>query len=118
MITPKIEETAKLMVDRIEKSNLDVDDKSQLIEQIQSNKEACNGYSQEEKIQALSENGFATSVILAKIMIMLKAERTNTWKDVIVKAINSWKVVIIVGILAALLAFHPEIAQVIASFAH
>ena len=118
MITPKIEETAKLMVERIEKSNLDVDDKSQLIEQIQSNKEACNGYSQEEKIQALSENGFATSVILAKIMMMLKSDHTTTWKDVIVKALNSWKVVIIVGIISALLAFHPEIAQVIASFAH
>ena len=118
MITPKIEETAKLMVERIEKSNLDVDDKSQLIEQIQSNKEACNGYSQEEKIQALSENGFATSVILAKIMIMLKAERTTSWKDVAIKALHSWHLVIIVAILSTLLFFHPEIAQVIASFAN
>lgn len=118
MISPKIEETEKLMIDKIEKSNLDVDDKTQLIEQLKCSKEACNGYTQEEKIQALSENGFTMSVILAKIMIMLKTDRALTWKDVIVKALNSWKVVIIVGILASLIAFRPEIAQILASFAH
>lgn len=118
MITPKTEETAKLMVERIEKSNLDVDDKAQLIEQLESSKEACNGYSQEQKIQALSENGFAVSVILAKIMMMLKQDRAATWKDVAVKAINSWKVVIMVGMMTVLLMFHPEIAQLLTSFAH
>lgn len=118
MISPKTEETAKLMVERIEKSNLDVDDKSQLIEQLQSSKEACNGYTQEEKIQALSENGFAVSVILAKIMMMLKQDRAATWKDVAVKALNSWHLVIVIGMLTFLLMFHPEIAQVLASLAH
>lgn len=118
MISPKTEETAKLMVERIEKSNLDVDDKTQLIEQLQSSKEACNGYTQEEKIQALSENGFAVSVILAKIMMMLKQDKAATWKDVVIKAINSWKVVIMVGMLTVLLMFHPEIAQLLTSIAH
>lgn len=118
MISPKQEETVKLMVERIEKSNLDVDDKSQLIEQLESSKEACNGYTQEEKIQALSENGFAVSVILAKIMMMLKQDRATSWKDVVVKAINSWKVVIIIGMVTVLLMFHPEIAQILVSLAH
>lgn len=118
MISPNIEETEKLMIDKIEKSNLDVDDKTQLIQQLKSSKEACNGYTQEQKIQALSENGFAVSVILAKIMMMLKQEKTTSWKDVVVKAINSWKVVIMVGMMTFLLYFHPEIAQVIASLAH
>lgn len=118
MISPKIEETEKLMVDKIEKSNLDVDDKTQLIEQLKCSKEACNGYTQEEKIQALSENGFTMSVILAKIMMMLKQERAATWKDVAIKAINSWKVVIIVGFLTALFAFRPEIAQILSTIGH
>lgn len=118
MITPSIEETAKLMKDRIEKSNLDVDDKSQLIQQIECSKEACNGFTQEQKIQALSENGFAVSVILAKIMMILKQERTTSWKDVAIKALHSWHLVIIVGMMTILLLFHPEIASVIASFAH
>lgn len=118
MISPKIEEQEKLMVERIEKSELDIDDKTQLIEQLKCSKEACNGMTQEEKIQALSENGFAQSVILSKIMIMLKTDRASNWKDVVVKAINSWKVVIVLGMLFVLLGFHPEIAQLLTSFAH
>lgn len=118
MISPNIEETEKLMIDKIEKSNLDVDDKTQLIQQLKSSKEACNGYTQEQKIQALSENGFAVSVILAKIMMMLKADRTTTWKDVAIKALRSWHLVIVIGMITFLLFFHPEIASVIASFAH
>lgn len=118
MISPKIEETSKLMIDRIEKSELDIEDKTQLIEQLKCSKEACNGYSQEEKIQALSENGFTMSVILAKIMMMLKTDRASNWKDVAVKALDSWKLVIVIGMFTFLLMFHPEIAQVIVSIAH
>lgn len=118
MITPKIEETEKLMVDRIEKSDLDVDDKTQLIEQLKCSKEACNGMTQEQKIQALAENGFATSVILSKIMMMIKEQKPMTWKEVIVRCIDSWKFVIICGMGTFLLMFHPEIAQVLSSLAH
>lgn len=118
MITPKIEETEKLMIDRIEKSDLDVDDKTQLIEQLKCSKEACNGMTPEQKIQALSENGFAVSVILSKIMMMIKEHKPMSWKEVVVRCIDSWKFVIICGMVSILLMFHPEIAQVIASFAH
>lgn len=118
MISPKIEETEKLMVDRIEKSDLDVDDKTQLIEQLKSSKAACNGMSPEEKIQALSENGFAVSVILSKIMLMLKQKTPTTWKDVIIRIMDSWKTVVMAGMATILLLFHPEIAEVIKAFAH
>ena len=118
MISPNIEETEKLMIDKIEKSNLDVDDKTQLIQQLKSSKEACNGYTQEQKIQALSENGFAVSVILAKIMMMLNTDKASNWKDVAIKALRSWHLVIVIGMITFLLFFHPEIAQVITSFTH
>lgn len=117
MISPKIEEQEKLMIDRIEKSELDVDDKTQLIEQLKCSKEACNGMNPEQKIQALSENGFAVSVILSKIMMMIKERKPMTWKEVIVKVIDSWKFVIIVGMATFLLYFHPEIANLLTSFA-
>lgn len=118
MITPQIEEKSKLMIEEIEKSNLAAEEKARFVELINTSKATCNGMTTEEKIQGLAENNLATNCILARITMMLRSERTTTWKDVIVKAMNSWKVVIIVGILSALLAFHPEIAQVISSFAH
>lgn len=118
MITPQIEEKCKIMVDEIEKSNLAAEEKARFVELLKTSKATCNGMTTEEKIQGLAENNFATNCILARITMMLKSDRTTTWKDVAVKAMNSWKVVIIVGILSALLAFHPEIAQVIASFAN
>lgn len=118
MITPQIEEKAKLMVDEIEKSNLGTEEKSRFIELIAASKATCNGMTEAEKIQGLAENNFATNCILARITMMLKQDRAANWKDVVVRALNSWKIVIIVGILAGLLAFHPEIAQVIASYAH
>ena len=117
MITQKIEEQEKLMVDRIEKSDLDIDDKSQLIEQLKCSKEACNGMTPEEKIQALSENGFAVSVILSKIMLMLKQKPPASWKDVALAAVNSWKVVTMVGFLTFLFAMRPEIAEVLKGLA-
>ena len=117
MITPQIEEKAKLMVEEIEKSNLAAEEKAQFVELIQTSKATCNGMTTEEKIQGLAENNLVTNCILARITMMLKAERTTTWKDVVIRLANSWKVVIIVGILAILLGFHPEIAQVIVSIA-
>lgn len=118
MITPKMEEQTKLITRKIEDSELEVEDKTQFIELINCSKEACNGYTQEEKVQAIAENQFTTSIILAKIMMMLKKGSAKTWKDVAIAALHSWHLVAIVGILSALLAFHPEIAEVIKSFAH
>lgn len=117
-ITPQIEERSKLIVQDIEANqDLGVEDKSRFIEMINSSKACCNGMTQEEKIQGLAENSFAVNCTLARITMLLKSPKPpTTWKDVVVKALNSWKFVIIVGILAILLGFHPEIAQVIASY--
>ena len=118
MITPKIEEDAKLMVAEIEKSNLGVEDKSRFISMVNCSKENCNGRSTDEKIQGLAENNFSVTCVLARLTMMLKEPKVTTWKDVVIRLANSWKVVIIIGILAVLLGFHPEIAQILTSFAH
>lgn len=118
MITPQIEEKCRMMVDEIEKSNLAAEEKSRFVELLNTSKATCNGMTTEEKIQGLAENNFATNCILARITMMLKQEKITSWKDVIVKVLDSWKFVIICGIAATLLAFHPELASVIQSFAH
>lgn len=118
MITPQIEEKSKLMIEEIEKSNLAVEEKSRFVELINTSKATCNGMTTEEKIQGLAENNFATNCILARITMMLKEPKVTTWKDVVIRLANSWKVVIIIGILAILLGFHPEIANLLTSFAH
>lgn len=118
MITPKLEEDAKLMVAEIEKSNLGVEDKSRFISMVECSKENCNGRTQEEKIQGIAENNFAVTCVLARLTMLLKEPRIVSWKDVVVKALNSWKLVIMAGMLTILLLFRPEIANVISSFAH
>lgn len=106
------------MVAEIEKSNLGVEDKSRFISMVNCSKENCNGRSAEEKIQGLAENNFSVTCVLARLTMMLKEPKVTTWKDVVIRLANSWKVVIIIGILAILLGFHPEIAQILTSFAH
>ena len=116
MITPAIETQHRLIKEDLEKSNLTAEDKGRFLEMLESSKACCNGMTQEEKISGLAENGFAVNCVLARLTMMLKEDRTTTWKDVAVKALNSWHLVVIIGILAILLGFHPEIAQVIASY--
>lgn len=117
MITPKIEEDAKLMVAEIEKSNLGVEDKSRFISMVNCSKENCNGRSTDEKIQGLAENNFSVTCVLARLTMLLKEPKVTSWKEVIVKVIDSWKFVIIVGMATFLLYFHPEIANLLTSFA-
>ena len=118
-ITPQIEERTKLIIQDIEvNKDLGAEDKTRFVEMINSSKACCNGMTTEEKIQGLAENNFAVNCTLARITMLLKASKPiTTWKDVAIKALNSWHLVVIVGILAILLGFHPEIADVIKSFA-
>lgn len=117
-LSPKIEEDAKLMVAEIEKSDLGVEDKSRFISMVECSKATCNGMTTEEKIQGIAENNFATNCVLARLTILLKQPKVTSWKDVVVKALNSWHLVVMVGIVAILLGFHPEIAEILKSFAH
>lgn len=118
MITPQIKESEKLIVNDIESSNLSSEDKERFISMIRASEDCCNGMTPEQKIQGLSENSFQVNCTLARIMMMLKENKVTTWKDVAVKALNSWHLVVIIGIIAILLGFHPEIADIIQSFSH
>ena len=121
MITPRIEEEAKLTIKELEDGKLPSEQKGNLITNINVAKEACNGLTQEEKLQAVAENQFWFSCLLARLYNKLEKGSGRTWKDTIVECFqivfNSWKIVVIVGFLATLFALRPEVAQVIASFA-
>ena len=121
MITPRIEEEAKLTIKELEDGKLPSEQKGNLITNINVAKEACNGLTQEEKLQAVAENQFWFSCLLARLYNKLERGSGRTWKDTIVECcqivFNSWKIVVIVGFLATLFALRPEVAQVIASFA-
>lgn len=116
MITPQIENNFSLMSDEIEKSNLAVEEKARFLEMLNSSKETCNGLSDTEKLQGLAENAFATNCVLIRLSMRLKEFGKKTWVDVALKALTSWNLVVIVGILATLLLFRPEISQVLVSF--
>lgn len=113
MITPQIDESEKLIVHDIEASNLAAEDKGRFISMIRASKACCNGMTQEEKIQGIAENSFSVNCVLARLTMMLKEPHVSTWKDVVAKALDSWKVVAIIAILAILLGFHPEIRDVL-----
>lgn len=121
MITPRIEEEAKLTIKELEDGKLSSEQKGNLITNINVAKEACNGLTQEEKLQAVAENQFWFSCLLARLYNKLEKGSGRTWKDTIVECVqvifSSWKLVVIIGFLAALFAYRPEVAQVIASFA-
>ena len=112
MITPAIETQHRLIKEDLEKSNLTAEDKGRFLEMLESSKACCNGMTQEEKVAGLAENSFSVNCVLARLTMMLKEDRATTWKDVVVKALNSWKLVAIVAILAILFGFHPEIRDV------
>lgn len=117
MITPKIENNFSLMSDEIEKSNLAVEEKARFLEMLNASKETCNGLSDTEKLQGLAENAFSTNCVLIRLSMKLKDFGKKSWVDVALKALSSWNLVAIVGILATLLLFRPEISQVLVSFA-
>lgn len=116
-ITPQIEERTKLIIQDIEvNKDLGAEDKTRFVEMINSSKACCNGMTTEEKIAGLAENAFNVNCTLARLTMMIKASRVATWKDVVVKALDSWKVVVIIAIIAVLLGFHPEIRDVLNGF--
>lgn len=121
MITPRIEEEAKLTIKELEDGKLPSEQKGNLITNINVAKEACNGLTQEEKLQAVAENQFWFSCLLARLYNKLEKGSGRTWKDVVVESIqvlfNSWKIVVIIGFLTFLFALRPEIAEVLRGLA-
>ena len=117
MITPKIEEEAKLTIKELEAGTLPAEQKTQLVANINAAKESCNGLTQEEKLQAVAENQFYSSCILARLYNRLQKGTGRTWKDVVVEVMNSWKTVTAIGLLVFLFCIRPEVAAVLKDLA-
>ena len=117
MITPRIEEEARMTIRELEEGSLPSEQKTNLITNINVAKESCNGLTQEEKVQSIAENQFWFSCLLARLYNRLNKGTGRTWKDVVVEVLNSWKTVVIVGFLTALFALRPEVAKVLESLA-
>ena len=112
MITKEHERKCRLLCEDIEKSNLDATAKEGLIEGLESSKEALNGLTDQERIQATAANLFWTNSILARLYLKIFADRSAAnWKDVAIEC--KWAIVALGLGLFALLAFHPELGQLI-----
>ena len=117
MITPQIEEEAALTVKEIEAGSLPAEQKTSLITNVNAAKASCNGMTTEEKIQAVAENQFYGSCILARLYNRVSKGTGRTWKDVVVEVMNSWKTVTAVGLLVFLFCIRPEVAKVVQALA-
>lgn len=112
MITPQIEERSKLIIQDIEvNKDLGAEDKSRFVEMINSSKACCNGMTTEGKIAGLAENAFYVNCMLARMSMTMKGLGKKSWADVAIAALNSWKLVAMIGILSFLLLFRPEISN-------
>lgn len=80
---------------------------------------ATNGYSLEQKVQAISQGLFDLTRLFAySIIHEAKQKPTRTWKDTIVETKNNLTVAVIVTVvvLGTLLILHPEIAMLAKEF--
>lgn len=81
---------------------------------------ATNGYSLEQKVQAISQGLFDLTRLFAySIIHESKQKPARTWKDTIVETKNNLTVAVIVTVvvLGTLLILHPEIAMLAKEFA-
>lgn len=80
---------------------------------------ATNGYSLEQKVQAISQGLFDLTRLFAySIIHEAKQKPARTWKDTIVETKNNLTVAVIVTVvvLGTLLILHPEIAMLAKEF--
>ena len=117
MITAEQERKCKLLCADVEKSGLTAEAKESLIEGLQSSKDACNGLSQEDKIQANAVNLFWTNSILARLYLRIfdEGKRAPSWKDVCIRC--QWAIVVLGLGVFALLALRPELAGLVEALA-
>lgn len=116
MTQEKFKQRAEAAVNRIKSAQIDADLQDSLVELVEDARIATNGLTQEEKIQAMSENQFAMAVLLVQNCIACMQERKNeetstSWKDLLYKC----KKEIMYGFISviALIAFRPSIADAI-----
>lgn len=118
-IPADIERKRDFMVEQIRESILDPAVKEETIQNLTSTAAATNGYTQEEKMQAIAINQFDMARSDARIHMTMAAgfkrieERLAEFKpmsrlDVIVRC--RWQIVILAAIIAGMFILKPELA--------
>lgn len=102
-------------IGEIASSTLSAALKEDLAAVVASSAEATNGLTTREKLQAVSDNLFDISRLMA-LFIVAQGRRTTSWKDVAIAF--KWPLVIVALGVVFLLALHPELAAFFDSLAH
>lgn len=102
-------------IGEIASSKLSAALKEDLTAVVASSAEATNGLTTREKLQAVSDNLFDISRLLA-LFIVAQGRRVTSWKDVAIAF--KWPLTAIALGSLFLLALHPELAGLFESLAH
>ena len=101
-------------IGEISSSNLSAALKEDLTAVVASSAEATNGLTTREKLQAVSDNLFDISRLMA-LFIVAQGRRVATWKDVVIAF--KWPITVVALGVLFLLALHPELAAFFRSLA-
>lgn len=102
-------------VGEIASSNLSAALKEDLSDVVSRAMETTNGLTQEQKLQACTENQFDMARLLA-LFIVGQGRRVTSWKDVAIAF--KWPLVLMFGSLCVTLILKPELAALVESLAH
>lgn len=107
MMTKAIENRRDSVIKSINDSKLPSDAKEQFVEMVSNAADATNGFSPDQKIQAISEQVFSLTVlnVLNRIDV-----NHGKWSALVA---CRWALTTIVGIVATMLVFRPELSGLI-----
>lgn len=114
-VSPKTEAMARYTVQELDKSSMPDERKRALAGMVDAAREATNGLSPEDKLQAVSENQFYMVCTLVDISRDLSLPRAATWKEVALA--YKWPLVIMFAILCVALVFRPELSDLVRAVA-
>ena len=115
MITEATRTETKAVIGAIDKSDLGEDRKSALRRLLVQAEEGTNGLTQKAKLQNVSESVFSLCVLTALGMVDASDGARRGLYRLLER--TRWQVVLIVAIIGVLLAFRPELAELIGTLA-
>lgn len=104
-----------LAIQAVEGSSLPEHLKEDLVDALASSLEATNGMSQDEKLQATTENIFSLTRLIAVSMATMST-RAASWREVAIA--YKWALVIMFSVLCTVLLLRPELAGLVESLSH
>ena len=111
------ESDARDVLDSLDKSAVDGALKEDVRRVVKRTLKATNGYTPEQKMQAVSQSLFDLSRLFAYTIIHdAKRKPERSWKDTIVEC--KWAICVLAAIIAGLLILRPEIANITAAAIH